>query len=76
MERTEQGTASKHIRLGWSEQSKENQSRSEFVNQREMIILDQIGPDQIESDQIRVSIYEWIGSEQTYCIGSRGSDST
>ena len=28
----------------------------------------------IESDHIRVSRYYWIGSEQTYRIGSSGSD--
>ena len=33
-----------------------------------------IGLDQIESDQIRLRIFEWIGSEQKDWIGARVSD--
>ena len=57
MERAEQGRAIGQIGLGWSEQSKYNQSRSELVDQIEVRILYQIGSNRIKSDQIRVSRY-------------------
>ena len=45
------------------------------MDQREVNGLYQIGLDRI-FDQIRVSIYECIGSEKTYRIGEIGSDQT
>ena len=48
MERAYQGRVIKQIGLVCSEQSKDNQRIAEFVDQREVIILDQIGYDQIK----------------------------
>ena len=44
--------------------------------QREVIRLYQIKSDRIESYQIIVRISDWIGSEQTYWIGTRGLNQT
>ena len=44
------------------------------MDQREVIRLDRIGSDWIESDHIIVRRSEWIGSEQTDWIVARGSD--
>ena len=67
MERSDQGIAREQIGLGWSEQSKENQIIEKLVYKIEVRRLDRI-----ESDQLRVSRYEWLGFDQTYWIGARG----
>ena len=43
MERSDQERESKKIGLGWSEQSKYNHSIADWVDKREVRILDQIG---------------------------------
>ena len=45
MEREDQGRASEHIGVGWSENSKESQRIAELVDKRKVIRLDQIGSD-------------------------------
>ena len=63
MDREEQGRATKQIGLIWSEESKDNQSIADLVDQRDVKILDRIGLGWIGLNHIRS---EWADLSELY----------